>query len=302
MPKNKNPSTRFWNYEETPAGEPAVLRLEGVIAAESWWGDEVTPAMFRDELEAHPGDIVVYINSPGGDVFAGSQIYTMLMEHKGHVTVKIEGIAASAASVIAMAGTTVLMAPTAYMMIHCASSWPYGNKHELRHEADVLDEIDKGIRQAYHIKTGIRDSKLSEMMDDETWLSSRTAMELGFADGLIERDDKAAEDPDDDPDEDDPDEDEPDEDDTLATDPDEDEPDEDDEARLAAMLRRMPAVAWSPRQQITALRRQLRFDEVLDSANRKSQRTKPQRGPVRGDTADDEAADTERLKWQLLSL
>ena len=100
MPKNRNPSTRFWNYEETPDGEPAVLRLDGTIASESWWGDEVTPAMFRQELEAHPGDIVVYINSPGGDVIAASQIYTMLMEHKGDVTVKIEGIAASAASVI----------------------------------------------------------------------------------------------------------------------------------------------------------------------------------------------------------
>ena len=294
MPKNKNPSTRFWNYEETPAGEPAVLRLEGVIASESWWGDEVTPAMFREELEAHPGDIVVYINSPGGDVFAGSQIYTMLMEHKGNVTVKIEGIAASAASVIAMAGTTVLIAPTGYMMIHCASSWPYGNKHELRHEADVLDEIDKGIRQAYHIKTGIRDSKLAEMMDEETWLSSRTAMELGFADGLIERDSKA---PDEDPDEDDPDEDEPDEDDALAADPDEDDEDEDEEARMAAMLRRMPAVAWSPRRQITAMRRQLRNEEVLASANHKSLKALLHR-----DTADDKAADTERLKLQLLTL
>ena len=108
MPKERNPSGRFWAYEEGAPGEPAVLRLDGVIASESWWGDEVTPAAFREELDAHPGDIVVYINSPGGDVIAGSQIYSMLIEHVGDVTVKIDGIAASAASVIAMAGTKVL--------------------------------------------------------------------------------------------------------------------------------------------------------------------------------------------------
>ena len=292
MPKNRNPSTRFWNYDDTPAGEPAVLRLEGVIASESWWGDEVTPAMFRQELEAHPGDIVVYINSPGGDVFAGSQIYTMLMEHKGNVTVKIEGIAASAASVIAMAGTTVLIAPTAYMMIHNASSWPYGNKHELRHEADVLDEIDKGIRQAYHIKTGIRDSKLAEMMDDETWLSSRTALEMGFVDGIMERADAL---PVNDPDEDDG---------------EEDDGDDEDEARLTAMLRRMPAVAWSPRCQTAALRRQLRFDEVLASANHETLKALLEGGNAPGShAADDEkaaaaeaAAAIQQLKIRLLTV
>lgn len=175
----------FWAYDETAPGQPSVLRLEGPIASESWWGDEVTPEAFRDELEAHPGDIEVYINSPGGDVIAGSMIYTMLKEHAGHVTVKIEGVAASAASVVAMAGDTVLMAPTAYMMIHNAATFAWGNKHDLQHEADVLSEIDKGIRNAYRQKTGLSERKLAEMMDEETWMSAPTAFVLGFSDGQL---------------------------------------------------------------------------------------------------------------------
>jgi len=298
MSKNRNP-TRFWDYEEASDGQPAVLRLDGVIAAESWWGDEVTPAMFRQELEAHPGDIEVYINSPGGDVFAGSQIYTMLMEHKGNVTVKIEGIACSAASVIAMAGTQVLIAPTAYMMIHCASSWPYGNKHELRHEADVLDEIDKGIREAYHLKTGIRDSKLAEMMDDETWLSSRTALELGFVDGIMSRDDRVH---DEDPDEDD---------DTQVAEPDEgeqEEEEEEEENRLTALLTHVPAVAWSSRRQIVALRQRLRDEENFASANHESLREllgnppEDKRNEEREQAEAVAAADLARRRLQLLTI
>lgn len=298
MSKNRNP-TRFWNYEEGSEGQPAVLRLDGVIAAESWWGDEVTPAMFRQELEAHPGDIEVYINSPGGDVFAGSQIYTMLMEHKGNVTVKIEGIACSAASVIAMAGTRVLIAPTAYMMIHCAASWPYGNKHELRHEADVLDEIDKGIREAYHLKTGIRDSKLAEMMDDETWLSSRTALELGFVDGIMSRDDRVH---DEDPDEDD---------DTQVAEPGEgeqEEEEEEEENRLTALLTHVPAVAWSSRRQIVALRQRLRDEEHFASANHESLREllgnppEDKRNEEREQAEAAAAAELARRRLQLLTI
>lgn len=321
MHKNRNPA-RFWDYDETPAGEPAVLRLDGVIASESWWGDEVTPAMFREELEAHPGDIVVYINSPGGDVFAGSQIYTMLMEHRGNVTVKIEGIAASAASVIAMAGTDVQIAPTAYMMIHNAWAIAAGNKNEMRHEADVLEEIDKGIREAYHIKTGLRTSKLAQMMEDETWMSARTALELGFVDSIMARHATAADpdeddDEDDDPDEDeeekkavaaDPDEDDPDED--GDDDGDEDDPDEDDDERekdlRKAMVRRIPAVAWSPRRQTMALRRQLRFEEVAASANHNTLRDLLDRHGKPADSTErqpeDNTDDVQRRKLQLLTL
>lgn len=187
--------SKFWKYSNrtftNDAGESeqvSVLRIDGPIDSEIWWGDEVTPDAFRKELEAHPGDIEVYINSPGGDVIAASQIYTMLVEHKGNVTVKIEGLAASAASIIAMAGTTVLMAPVAYMMIHGASTIAWGNHNVMRHEADVLEEIDKGIRDAYCLKTGMRESKVAQLMEDETWMSAKTCIALGFADGYIGKD------------------------------------------------------------------------------------------------------------------
>lgn len=171
---------KFWNYEN---GE---LRIDGPIDTDVWWGDEVTPKLFREELKAHPGPLTVYINSPGGDVFAASEIYSMLMEHEGAVTVKIDALAASAASVIAMAGTTVLMAPTAYLMIHDPLTCVMGNKSTLKEAIKTLDEIKEGIINAYELKTKLPRDKISAMMDDEgTWLSAYAAMELGFADGLI---------------------------------------------------------------------------------------------------------------------
>lgn len=210
--EDKYQMSKFWKYLNrtftNDAGESqqvSVLRIDGPIDSELWWGDEVTPDAFRAELEAHPGDIEVYINSPGGDVIAASQIYTMLVEHKGNVVVKIEGLAASAASIIAMAGTTVLMAPVAYMMIHGASTIAWGNHNDMRHEADVLEEIDKGIRDAYCLKTGLRESKVAQLMEDETWMSAKTCIALGFADGYIGKDAPEPEtEPDEEPDEDEP--------------------------------------------------------------------------------------------------
>lgn len=235
--ENKYQMSKFWKFMNktivNDAGESkqvGVLRIDGPIDTELWWGDEITPDDFRVELEAHPGDIEVYINSPGGNVIAASQIYTMLVEHEGNVTVKIEGLAASAASIIAMAGTTVLMAPVAYMMIHGASTIAWGNKDDLRHEANVLDEIDKGIRDAYCLKTGLRESKVAQMMEDETWMSAKTCISLGFADGYIGK-----ETPEEEPDE---------------------EPEEEKEEEDAVNERLpMPAVAWSGRQQFAALLR-----------------------------------------------
>ena len=111
-------NNRFWNWvrnEETGASE---MYLYGAIAESTWFENDITPAMFRSELQKHSGDVTVFINSPGGDVFAASQIYTMLKEYEGKVTVKIDGIATSAASVIAMAGDEIVMSPVAMMMIH----------------------------------------------------------------------------------------------------------------------------------------------------------------------------------------
>lgn len=181
--------SKFWNWvrNEDPE-EQAVLRLNGTIAEESWFGDEVTPALFKSELDQHPGDITVWINSPGGDVFAASQIYTMLMDHKGKVTVKIDGIAASAASVIAMAGGDVLMSPSSMIMIHNPMTMAFGWTDEMEQAMRVLEEVKESIINAYELKTGLSRNKISKLMDEETWMNAKKAKELHFCDGILFKD------------------------------------------------------------------------------------------------------------------
>ena len=174
---------KFWNFTEE--GEVRILHLCVAIADESWFDDDVTPKAFRSELEAGKGDIVVWINSPGGDCVAAAQIYNMLMDYPGNVTVKIDGIAASAASVIAMAGTKVLMSPTALMMIHNPLTVAIGDTAEMQKAIDMLSEVKESIINAYEIKTGLSRAKLSHLMDAETWMNAKKAMELGFADELL---------------------------------------------------------------------------------------------------------------------
>ncbi len=185
---------RFWSWvrdETSEAGEvpSRTLYLDGVIAAESWLDDDVTPAIFKEELHAGNGPITVWINSPGGDCIAAAQIYNMLMEYPGDVTVKIDGIAASAASVIAMAGTTVLMSPVATMMVHNPLTTAMGNSEDMRKAIQMLDEVKESIINAYEIKTGLSRSKLSHMMDNETWLNAKMAKQLGFCDAILFKDD-----------------------------------------------------------------------------------------------------------------
>lgn len=163
-----------------------MLEINGTIAEESWFDDDITPKMFRDELFSGDGDIVIWINSPGGDCVAASQIYSMLMDYKGNVTVKIDGIAASAASVIAMAGTKVLMAPTALMMIHNPATMAFGDHGTMQRVIDMLSEVKESIINAYEIKTSLSRTKLSHLMDAETWMNANKAIELGFADGMLE--------------------------------------------------------------------------------------------------------------------
>lgn len=162
-----------------------MLELYGTIAEESWFDDDVTPQMFRDELFSGEGDVVIFLNSPGGDCVAASQIYTMLTEYKGSVTIKIDGIAASAASVIAMAGDTVLMAPTGMMFVHNPMTAAFGNKAEMEKAIEMLEEVKESIINAYERKTGLSRQKLSHLMDSETWMNARRAIELGFADGML---------------------------------------------------------------------------------------------------------------------
>lgn len=162
-----------------------TLFLNGTIAEESWFDDDVTPKLFRDELMSGDGNITVWINSPGGDCVAASQIYNMLMDYKGDVTVKIDGIAASAASVIAMAGTKVLMSPTALMMIHNPLTVAIGDSEEMQKAIDMLSEVKESIINAYEIKTNLSRAKIGHLMDAETWMNANKAVELGFADGLL---------------------------------------------------------------------------------------------------------------------
>ena len=164
-----------------------MLFLNGTIAEESWFDDDVTPALFREELNAGTGNITVWINSPGGDCVAAAQIYNMLMDYKGDVTVKIDGIAASAASVIAMAGTKVLMSPVSMMMIHNPATIAFGDTAEMQKAINMLAEVKESIINAYEIKTGMSRTKISHLMDAETWMDAHKAVELGFADDILER-------------------------------------------------------------------------------------------------------------------
>lgn len=144
---------KFWNWVRDEDGR--TLYLNGTIAEESWFEDEITPAAFKAELMAGEGDITVWINSPGGDCIAASQIYCMLM------------------------------APTALMMVHNPLTVAIGDSEEMKKAVALLDEVKESIINAYEIKTGLSRARLSHLMDAETWLSAHKAVELGFADGLL---------------------------------------------------------------------------------------------------------------------
>jgi len=139
---------KFWNWVRD-SDEERTLYLNGVISDETWWGDEVTPKLFKDELTAGSGNITVWINSPGGDVFAAAQIYNMLMDYTGNVTVKIDGLAASAASVIAMAGGDVYMSPVSMLMIHNPSTVAIGDSEEMLRAKALLDEVKDIFKMHY---------------------------------------------------------------------------------------------------------------------------------------------------------
>ena len=175
---------KFWNWVRNE-GEKRILLLDGEISDETWWGDEVTPQMFRSELNAAEGDIDLWINSPGGDCYAAAQIYNMLMEYKGNVNVKIDGIAASAASVVAMAGSMVEISPLGLMMLHNPMTVSIGDTHEMERTITFLAEIKESIINAYELKTGLSRAKISRLMDAETWMNAKKAVELGFADSVL---------------------------------------------------------------------------------------------------------------------
>ena len=192
---------KFWNWIKD-SDETRTLRLEGPIDEESFWGDEITPQMFRDELNAGEGDVTVWINSPGGNVFAAAEIYTMLKDYKGSITVKIDAIAAAAASVVAMAGDVVQMSPVAMLMIHDPSTVAMGNTKDMEKAIEVLNEVKESIINAYASKSGLSHARIANFMSNETWMNAKKAVELGFADEvLFEAKQKASEEPEQTPDE-----------------------------------------------------------------------------------------------------
>jgi ATP-dependent Clp protease protease subunit len=187
---------KFWKWVRNKAPDGSdpdlaerTLFLNGTIASESWFDDDVTPALFKSDLDSGKGPITVWINSPGGDVWAAAQIYNMLLSYSGKVTVKIDGLAASAASVIAMAGDEVLVSPVSMLMIHNPATAAMGDKSDLEQAISMLDSVKDSILNAYVKKTGLSKNKLSKLMDDETWMDADKAVELHFADRVMERPD-----------------------------------------------------------------------------------------------------------------
>ena len=177
-------SRKFWNWVRNDNDE-RILMLNGEISNETWFGDEITPKEFRGELNSGQGKVTVWINSPGGDCFAAAQIYNMLMEYPGTVDVHIDGIAASVASVIAMAGNHVAISPVGMMMIHNPATASIGDEREMKKAMDMLSEVKESIINAYELKTGLPRKQLSNMMNAESWMNAKKALELGFADSIL---------------------------------------------------------------------------------------------------------------------
>ena len=181
---------KFWNWVRNEAEGGRTLFLNGEISDETWYGDEVTPQLFKDELLNGKGDVTVWINSPGGDVFAAAQIYNMLKDYSGNITVKIDSIAASAASVIAMAGNRVCMSPVAMMMIHNPATVAMGDTKEMEKAIEMLNEVKESIINAYENKSNLSRNKIAKLMDQESWFNAKKAVELGFADEILFNKDK----------------------------------------------------------------------------------------------------------------
>lgn len=177
-------SRKFWNWVRNDNDE-RILMLNGEISNETWFGDEITPKEFRGELNSGQGKVTVWINSPGGDCFAAAQIYNMLMEYSGPVDVHIDGIAASAASVIAMAGNHVAISYVGMMMIHNPATVSIGDEREMKKAMEMLSEVKESIINAYELKTGLPRKQLSNMMNAESWMNAKKALELGFADSIL---------------------------------------------------------------------------------------------------------------------
>lgn len=184
---------KFWQFKNQDESTGELL-LYGDISNYSWWGDDVTPKQFKEDLDAlgEVTTINVYINSGGGDVFAGQAIHSMLKRHSAQVNVYIDGLAASIASVIAMAGDMIYMPRNAMMMVHNPWTIAIGNAEEFRKLADDMDKIRESIIIAYKDKSGMEDDEIKKLMDEETWMTAEEAVEYGLADEIEENKNVAA--------------------------------------------------------------------------------------------------------------
>lgn len=186
---NAKPHERFWNLraaEDSESGEPEI-EFYGPISEYSWWGDEITPKLFKDDLEKHGGGgpVTIRIHSPGGDVFAASAIRAMIADYPGKVTTRIDGLCASAATYVAMAGDHVVMQDSAFFMIHDPWTITIGGVEELKTTINFLKTIKNGIVETYQNKTHLDAEELARMMSNETWMTARQAQEKGFVDEVV---------------------------------------------------------------------------------------------------------------------
>jgi len=183
----KNKNKKFWNFKAKDDDEKTgELMLYGEIASETWWGDEVTPKQFKEDLDAL-GDIKtlnVFVNSPGGDVFAAQAIYSILKRYDAHVSMYVDGIAASAASLIVSAGDTVIMPKNAMQMLHNPWCLCVGNAGDFRKLADDMDKIRDSMIVAYESRSALTKDEIIDILDAESWLTAEECMEYGFCDEI----------------------------------------------------------------------------------------------------------------------
>jgi len=178
---------KFWNFIKNESDNTAELLLYGTISDNSWWSDSVSPKRFKEDLEklGNVTQITVRIYSGGGDVFAANAIYSMLKDHKAEIIVKIDGLAASAATIIAMSGDKILIPENGYIMIHKVSTYISGNIDDIQKELELLEKIENTLVQTYVKRTGKTKEEVQALIDAETWLTGREAVEEGFADELM---------------------------------------------------------------------------------------------------------------------
>lgn len=191
----KKKNKKFWNIKKKEDDDKiGQIDIYGDISNNDWWGDNVTPTNFKKDLDSL-GEIEtldIYVNSGGGEVFAGQAIFNIIKRHKATKNVYIDGLAASIASIIAMAGDKVIMPENALMMIHNPATFVWGDAKELSSVVEKLEKVKSTLIDVYAKKSGLDDEEISKMMDDETWFTASEAKEKGFVDEVQEGEEIAA--------------------------------------------------------------------------------------------------------------